>query len=131
MAIGYDQPLYLMPFDHRESLQTKMFGWYGTLSVRQTAEIAAAKQVIYDGFLAAVRDGVPKEHAGILVDEQFGADIRAMPPNTVTRSPAPSKRAGKRSLSSSTGRTSPATSRRSIRRSARCSCGTTRKATPS
>ena len=32
MAIGYDQPLYLMPFDHRESLQTKMFGWNGTLS---------------------------------------------------------------------------------------------------
>ena len=31
--------------------------------------------MIYDGFLAAVRDGVPKEHAGILVDEQFGASI--------------------------------------------------------
>jgi myo-inositol catabolism protein IolC len=75
MAIGYDQPLYLMPFDHRESLQTKMFGWWGTLSAAQTAEIAAAKQVIYDGFLEGVRDGVPKEHAGILVDEQFGAAI--------------------------------------------------------
>jgi 5-dehydro-2-deoxygluconokinase len=75
MAIGYDQPLYLMPFDHRESLQTKMFGWKGTLSAGQTAEIATAKQVIYDGFLAAVRDGVPKERAGILVDEQFGAAI--------------------------------------------------------
>jgi myo-inositol catabolism protein IolC len=75
MTLGYDQPLYLMPFDHRESLQTKMFGWWGTLSAAQTAEIAAAKQVIYDGFLEAVRDGVPKEHAGILVDEQFGAAI--------------------------------------------------------
>ena len=75
MAIGYDQPLYLMPFDHRESLQTKMFGWKEALSAGQTAEIAAAKQVIYDGFLAAVRDGVRKEHAGILVDEQFGASI--------------------------------------------------------
>ena len=75
MAIGYDQPLYLMPFDHRESLQTKMFGWKGTLSAAQTAEIAAAKQVIYDGFLAAVANGVPKERAGILVDEQFGAAI--------------------------------------------------------
>ena len=75
MAIGYDQPLYLLPFDHRESFQTKMFGWKGTLSAAQTAEIAAAKQVIYDGFLAAVAGGVPKEHAGILVDEQFGAAI--------------------------------------------------------
>jgi 5-dehydro-2-deoxygluconokinase len=52
-----------------------MFGWSGTLTAQQTAEIAAAKQVIYDGFLAAVAAGVPKEKAGILVDEQFGAAI--------------------------------------------------------
>jgi len=75
MAIGYDRPLYLMPFDHRESLQTKMFGWEGTLSGAQTEEIAVAKRVIYDGFLAAVASGVAKDHAGILVDEQFGAAI--------------------------------------------------------
>src|SRR5262249_45006604 len=41
----------------------------------QTAEVAAAKQVIYDGFKVAVRDGVPEAKAGILVDEQFGAAI--------------------------------------------------------
>jgi myo-inositol catabolism protein IolC len=75
MAIGYDRPLYLMPFDHRESLQTKMFGWKGALIDAQTGEIATAKRVIYDGFLAAVAGGMAKEHAGILVDEQFGAAI--------------------------------------------------------
>src|SRR5262249_4191474 len=37
--------------------------------------IAAAKQVIYDGFKGAVAGGVPKEKAGILVDEEFGAAI--------------------------------------------------------
>jgi 5-dehydro-2-deoxygluconokinase len=52
-----------------------MFGWKGALSAEQTAAIAAAKQVIYDGFKAALAGGVPKEKAGILVDEQFGADI--------------------------------------------------------
>ena len=31
--------------------------------------------MIYDGFQAAVAGGVPKEKAGILVDEQFGAAI--------------------------------------------------------
>ena len=31
--------------------------------------------MIYDGFKAAVAAGVPKEKAGILVDEQFGAAI--------------------------------------------------------
>lgn len=75
MTVGFDKPLYVLPFDHRGSFQTKMFGWKGTLSEAQTAEIAAAKQVIYDGFKAAVAGGVPKEHAGILVDEQFGAAI--------------------------------------------------------
>src|SRR5438128_11815971 len=72
---GYDKPLYVLPFDHRGSFQTKMFGWKGALSAEQTAEIAAAKQVIYDGFKAALAGGVAKEKAGILVDEQFGAAI--------------------------------------------------------
>jgi len=72
-TIGFNQPLYILPFDHRGSFETKMFGWHGDLSAAQTAEIAAAKRVIYDGFQSAVAAGVPKEHAGILVDEQFGA----------------------------------------------------------
>jgi myo-inositol catabolism protein IolC len=75
MNLGYDKPLYIQPFDHRGSFQKKMFGWDGVLSEEQTAEIAAAKRVIYDGFEAAVAAGVPKEKAGILVDEQFGAAI--------------------------------------------------------
>ena len=33
------------------------------------------KQVIYDGFKEALAGGVPRRSAGILVDEQFGADI--------------------------------------------------------
>src|SRR5262249_2489164 len=45
------------------------------LSEAQTAEIAAAKRVVYDGFLSALAAGAPKDKAGILVDEQFGAAI--------------------------------------------------------
>jgi len=75
MTPGFDQPLYILPFDHRGSFQTKLFGWKAKLTSEQTAQIAAAKQVIYDGFQAAVADGVPREKAGILVDEQFGAAI--------------------------------------------------------
>src|ERR1700758_4872449 len=52
-----------------------MFGWKGALTPAQTAQIAASKQVIYDGFKAAVAGGVPKDKAGILVDEQFGDAI--------------------------------------------------------
>jgi len=75
MTIGYDQLLYILPFDHRGTFQSKMFGWKGALTDAQTAEIAAAKQVIYDGFQDAIAHGVPKEKAGILVDEQFGSAI--------------------------------------------------------
>jgi len=73
--LGFTQPLYILPFDHRGSFQTKMFGWTGALTSEQTSEIAAIKRVIYDGFKAALQAGVPKEKAGILVDEQFGAAI--------------------------------------------------------
>lgn len=75
MTHGFDQPLYVLPFDHRGSFETGMFGWKGALNPEQTAQIAEAKQVIYDGFKAAVAAGVPKQNAAILVDEQFGAAI--------------------------------------------------------
>ena len=75
MPRGWDHPLYILPFDHRGSFETTMFGWKGDLDAAQTAEIAAAKRVIFDGFKAAIAGGVPKAKAGILVDEQFGAVI--------------------------------------------------------
>lgn len=74
-TIGFNKPLYILPFDHRGSFETKMFSWHGDLSPGQTEEIAAAKQVIYEGFKLAIENGVPKEKAGILVDEQFGIRI--------------------------------------------------------
>ena len=75
MTIGYDKPLYVLPFDHRASFSKEMFGWEGPLSPEQTAQIAAAKRVIFDAVQAAVEGGVPKQRAAILVDEQFGAAI--------------------------------------------------------
>ena len=74
-TIGYNKPLYIQPFDHRGSFASKMFGWHGDLTAGQTAEVAAVKRIIFDGFKAAIEAGVPKEKAGILVDEQFGAGI--------------------------------------------------------
>jgi len=75
MTLGYDKSLYILPFAHRGSFQTKMFGWTGPLRAEQIVEIADAKQVIYDISKAAVVRGVPKDKAGILVDEQFSAVI--------------------------------------------------------
>jgi len=73
--LGFDGPLYILPFDHRGSFQTGLFGWKGALTAEQTERVAASKAIIYEGFLAAIAGGVPKAHAGLLVDEQFGAAI--------------------------------------------------------
>jgi myo-inositol catabolism protein IolC len=75
MPSGYERPLYVLPFDHRGSFQKNLFGWSGTLTPEQTAQISAFKQVIYEAFQAALTEGVPADQAGILVDEQFGAAI--------------------------------------------------------
>ena len=70
-----NQPLYILPFDHRVSFVSGLFGWTGVLQPEQIAQVTAAKRVIYDGFLAALSGGVDKHKAGILVDEHFGADL--------------------------------------------------------
>lgn len=74
-TLGFNRPLYILPFDHRGSFQTKLFGWSGGLTTEQTLQIARSKQVIYDAFRAAISLGVPEGKAGILVDEQFGEAI--------------------------------------------------------
>jgi hypothetical protein len=129
---------YIQPFDHRGSFQTKMFGWQSPLRDTQTAEIAAAKRVIYDGFLAALAGGVPKDKAGILVDEQFGAailrDAASRNPSCATPRPGISSPLARRRKADSTNsissmaRISHATSKRSIQPSAKFWCATTRKA---
>jgi myo-inositol catabolism protein IolC len=75
MTLGYVKPLYILPFDHRGSFKTGMFGWHDALQPEQAAKITEAKQIIYDGFTTAVASGLPKSQAGILVDEQFGSAI--------------------------------------------------------
>src|SRR5947207_12356472 len=75
MALGYDKALYVLAFDHRGSFQKKFFGISGEPNAEETERISDAKSVIFEGFQKAVDDGAPKESCGILVDEQFGADI--------------------------------------------------------
>ena len=75
MGLGYDQPLYVLAFDHRGSFQKKFFGISGEPTPEEAERISDAKMVIYEGFRKAVEGGAPKEAAGFLVDEQFGAAI--------------------------------------------------------
>jgi myo-inositol catabolism protein IolC len=75
MALGYDQPLYILACDHRGSFQKKVFGITEEPTEEETARISDAKSVIYDGMMHALGLGTARETAGILIDEQFGADI--------------------------------------------------------
>jgi myo-inositol catabolism protein IolC len=75
MELGYDSPLYVLAFDHRGSFQKKFFGITGEPTPEEAERISDAKMVIFEGFHKAVDAGAPKDACGVLVDEQFGADI--------------------------------------------------------
>jgi len=75
MTLGYEGSLYILAFDHRGSFQKKFFGVQGDPTAEETARISDAKAVIFEGFRKALDTGVDKMVAGILVDEQFGADV--------------------------------------------------------
>lgn len=61
--LGYDKPLFILPFDHRGSFEKAGF-----------EDIPALKQVIYEAFKKSL-SMVPSETAAILIDEQYGDEI--------------------------------------------------------
>ena len=73
MALGYDDKLYILAFDHRGSFQKKMFGIEGDPSHEETERIADAKHLIFEGLLKASEQGAEPGVTGCLVDEQFGS----------------------------------------------------------
>jgi myo-inositol catabolism protein IolC len=75
MSLGYNRPLYLLPFDHRHSYLAGMFHASPPLTMDQRQAVIDSKRVIYDGFRLALVCKVPSALAGILVDEEFAADI--------------------------------------------------------
>jgi myo-inositol catabolism protein IolC len=77
MNLGYDQKLYILAFDHRGSFQKKFFGIDGEPDSEQTAIIADAKHLIFEGMLQAIGAGADPAVTGVLVDEQFGSTVPA------------------------------------------------------
>jgi myo-inositol catabolism protein IolC len=75
MKPGYDKKLYILAFDHRGSFQTKFFGIEGEPDGEQTAMIADAKHLIFEGLSQAVTAGADPAVTGVLVDEQFGSSV--------------------------------------------------------
>jgi myo-inositol catabolism protein IolC len=89
MTLGYDRPLYILPFDHRHSYGADVFGFHEPMNSDEIRVVAHSKAVIYRGFQQAVRQGAPQDRSGILVDEEFGAEIlrEAVASGTITCMP--------------------------------------------
>jgi myo-inositol catabolism protein IolC len=75
MQLGYDNKLYILAFDHRGSFQKKFFGIDGAPDPEQTAIIADAKHLVFEGMVQAVTAGADPTMTGVLVDEQFGSTV--------------------------------------------------------
>lgn len=73
-SVGYDKPLYILPFDHRNTFTKALFGDIEVLNLNQEqiTEIRNAKELVYEGAKYGITLGIPKEYSAILVDEQFG-----------------------------------------------------------
>src|SRR5208282_537190 len=94
MNLGYDGKLYVLAFDHRGSFQKRFFGIAGEPDGEQTAIIADAKHLIYEGVLQAVGAGADPAAAGVLVDEQFGSTVPAEAHERGLKLAMPAERSG-------------------------------------
>src|SRR5689334_8431871 len=94
MTLGYEKTLYILAFDHRGSFQKKFFGIEGEPDAEQTAIIADAKHLIFEGMLQAVTAGSDPEVTGVLVDEQFGSTVPQEARERGLRLAMPAERSG-------------------------------------
>jgi myo-inositol catabolism protein IolC len=68
--------LLILAFDHRASFLEKMFGIKNRAPTSEEKKaIEDYKNIIFEGFKLAVKKKVPKEIAGLLVDEEFGSAV--------------------------------------------------------
>ena len=67
--------LYILPFDHRATFATGLFGFKEPLTKIQHNKVKEAKQMIWEAFKVVRNKCKCKELLGILVDEEFGTEI--------------------------------------------------------
>lgn len=77
MLIDWSQKeLLILAFDHRASFLEKMFDIKNRQpTVEEKREIEDYKKIIFEGFKLSLKKKVPKEIAGLLVDEEFGGNV--------------------------------------------------------
>jgi myo-inositol catabolism protein IolC len=123
--------IYLLAFDHRGSFQSKLLGIAGEPTPEDVARIEEAKAIIFAGFQAALDEGLSREGAGILVDEQFGAEVARAALALGVQLAMPVEKSGQEEFDFEFGEHFGEHIAASSPRTRRCSSATTRVATPS
>ena len=68
--------LLILAFDHRASFLEKMFEIKNRApTAEEKRQIEDYKKIIFEGFKLSLKKNVPKEIAGLLVDEEFGSRV--------------------------------------------------------
>jgi myo-inositol catabolism protein IolC len=113
--------LYLLPFDHRGSFKKDLFGLADGQEPDhgQRARICDLKALIYERLAEALAAGAPRGAAGVLVDEEFRADIARQARAAGLTLALPVERSSQDEFDFEYGTTSPAASRSSIQTSPR------------
>ncbi len=76
VQLGFRKELFVLPFDHRSSFEAGLLGIRGREpEAHEKENLAGFKRIVYDGFLLALKQGVPQETAAILVDQTYGREI--------------------------------------------------------
>lgn len=69
--------LYILPFDHRSSFFKNIMGVKGKTSEKDKEQARELKEIIFNGFMAAIQGFGNKKAFGILVDEAMGERVIA------------------------------------------------------
>jgi myo-inositol catabolism protein IolC len=93
MTASEPERLYILSFDHRGSFKKGLMGIAGE-PTQERRRISELKAVIYDGFQRAIADGAPRQSCGVLIDEEFGADIARSARREGVRFAVPVERSG-------------------------------------
>lgn len=75
--LGYKKPLYILPFDHRNTFAEHMFNLKkgDALSPEQINLVKEFKMLIYKGFKDSLEKLIPTDFGAILCDEEYGSEV--------------------------------------------------------
>lgn len=93
--LGYDDKLYLLALDHRSSF-AKLFGVDGEASPQEHERVVEGKRLIFDAMVVAAEAGEDPTLMGVLVDEQYGAEILSAARPHGLKTAVPVERSGRR-----------------------------------